>query len=81
MSKLFISLLFLFLLGYSIVICWMYIHEWKEKCNYKKECIEQEHQIELQQLEINKYKRQLAKLKESLYNDNKEDKKWKKQKP
>lgn len=78
MSKLFISLLFLFLIGYSIVICYMYIHEWKEKCNYKKETIEQEHTIDLQQIQINKLKHELANLKKSLYNKNKEDKTWKK---
>ena len=75
MSKLFISLLFLFLIIYSIVIWLMYYHEWKEKCYYKKETIEQEHQIGLQQIEINKKKSELANLKKSLYNENKEDKK------
>lgn len=63
-----------------MIICYMYIREWNEKCNYKKECIEQEHQINMQQLEINKLKHQLANLKKSLYNENKEDRKWKKQK-
>ena len=50
-----------------------FYHEWKEKCKYKKETIEQEHQIGLQQIEINKKKSELANLKKSLYNENKED--------
>ena len=45
-----------------MIICYMYIREWQEKCNYKKECMEQEHQIDMQQLEINKLKKQLAKI-------------------
>lgn len=73
MSKLFISLLFFFLIIYSMVICYMYIKEWNEKCNYKKECIEMEHEIELKQIEINNLKHELAEIKKSLYNKNKED--------
>ena len=73
MSKLLISLLFFFLIVYSYVILWMYYREWKEKCKYKKESIEQEHEIEMKQLEINKLKHELAKIKQSLYNDDKED--------
>ena len=75
MSKLFISLLFLLIIIYSLVIWWMYIYQWEEKCKYEKECIDQEHQIGLQQIEIDKLKHQLANLKKSLYNESKEDKK------
>lgn len=74
MSKLFISLLFFFLIIYSYVILWMYYREWEEKCKYKKESIEQEHEIEMKQLKINKLKHELVKIKQSLYNDDKEDK-------
>ena len=78
MSKLFISLLFLFLIIYEIMILIMAYKEWQEKIEVKKENIELEHQNGLQQIEINKLKHELENLKESLYNDNKEERKWKK---
>ena len=79
MSKLFISLLFFFLSVYSIVILIYAYKEWNDKLEIKKENIELEKQNGLQQIEINKLKHELEKMKKSLYNDNKEDKrKWKK---
>ena len=79
MSKLFISLLFLFLSIYSIAILGYAYHEWNDKLKIKRENIELEKQNGLQQIEINKLKHELANLKKSLYNENKEDKrKWKK---
>lgn len=80
MSKLLISLLFFFLVVYSIAILMYAYKEWNDKIEIKKENIELEKQNGLQQIEINKLKHELAKLKESLYNENKEEKRWKKQK-
>ena len=78
MSKLFISLLFLFVIIYTIVICSFYLYEYNKRIEYQRESIDKEKEIELQRLQIANLKRQLAKLKKSLYNDDKEDKRWKK---
>lgn len=79
MSKLFISLLFLFLSIYSIAILGYAYYEWNDKLKIKRENIELEKQNGLQQIEINKLKHELENFKKSLYNENKEDKrKWKK---
>lgn len=78
MSKLFISLLFLFLIGYTIFILILAYKEWQEKDKVKRENIELENEICHKIIEINKLKREIANLKKSLYNDNKEDRKWKK---
>lgn len=79
MSKLLISLLFLFLITYTIIILIYAYKEWNDKLEIKRENIELEKQNDLQQIEINKLKHELENFKKSLYNENKEDKrKWKK---
>lgn len=79
MSKLFISLLFLLLILYTIFILILAYKEWIEKDKVKRENIELENEICYKIIEINKLKREIANLKKSLYNDDKEDKrKWKK---
>ena len=79
MSKLFISLLFLFLIIYTIIILFYAYKEWNDKLEIKRENIDLEKQNDLQQIEINKLKHELENFKKSLYNENKEDKrKWKK---
>ena len=79
MSKLLISLLFLFLITYTIIILIYAYKEWNDKLEIKRENIELEKQNGLQQIEINKLKHELENFKKSLYNENKEDKrKWKK---
>lgn len=49
--------------------------EWNDKLEIKRENMELEKQNDLQQIEINKLKHELEKMKKSLYNENKEDKK------
>ena len=75
MSKLLISLLFLFLITYTIIILIYAYKEWNDKLEIKRENMELEKQNDLQQIEINKLKHELEKMKKSLYNENKEDKK------
>lgn len=75
MSKLLLSLLFLFLITYTIIILIYAYKEWNDKLEIKRENIELEKQNDLQQIEINKLKHELEKMKKSLYNENKEDKK------